>query len=80
MRDGWVDGWRQALDNPPGQWWQATHITSGYVVGEVDAGRYMVKDRRGNGLVDDTGDYVVFDSTDQAMEHVENVVANAARQ
>lgn len=40
----WKDGWRPEKNWCPGlprKWWKSRH-SSGHVVGEVDAGRYMV--------------------------------------
>jgi hypothetical protein len=74
----WTDSWKPEKHWVPGlpkNWWRSTHA-SGYAVGEVDAGRYMATDDQGNGLVDETGDYVAFASPDAAKEYVEAVLGN----
>lgn len=78
----WNDFWREAkaskFEGGPSQWWYSKH-TSGYEVGEVDAGRYMATDPNGNGLVDETGDYVVFPNSDEAKRYVEAVISHSTR-
>lgn len=77
----WKDGWKPSKYDLPGQprkWWRSRH-SSGYVVGEVDAGRYMVTRPDGQGTVDETGDYVSFSSTDEAKRYVEDVLANSSK-
>jgi hypothetical protein len=75
----WKDGWRPEKNWCPGlprKWWKSQH-SSGHVVGEVDAGRYMVMRPDGLGMVDETGDYVAFSSADEAKRYVEDVVENS---
>jgi hypothetical protein len=55
---------------PPGQWWGARH-SSGYSVGEVDAGRYLVADPNEQGVMSEAGDYLGFTTAEGAMEHVD---------
>jgi hypothetical protein len=69
LPSGWTEGWRARL-HPPGKWWMATH-TSGYTVGEVDAGRYMIADPSGEGVFSEAGDWISFSNALDAMEHVE---------
>jgi hypothetical protein len=77
----WTDGWRDEKNwrgYGPKRWWMSTHA-SGFTVGEVDAGRYMAADGKGNDLVDETGDYVSFRHPEEAKTYVEAVVANQSR-
>jgi hypothetical protein len=71
MRAGWTEGWRDRI-YPPGKWWIAHH-ESGYSVGEVDAGRYMIADPRGEGVLSEADDYVSFSAADDAMAYVEGL-------
>jgi hypothetical protein len=78
----WTDWWRKEPNYKPGcggpeRWWGSDH-SSGYSVGETDAGRYMACDNRGNGLRDDEGEYLVFPTTEAAKEYVETYLARSA--
>jgi hypothetical protein len=72
MRAGWTEKWRPR-SMPPGKWWGATH-ESGYEVGEVDAGRYLIADPQQRGIMSEAGDYLGFTSPDDAMDHVEDLL------
>lgn len=81
LQDGWSFRWHpnKVQPNPygPNRWARWDHA-SGYSVGEVDAGRYMAA-KDGDGLVDETGDYVSFACPHEAMDYVNRVRANEQR-
>ena len=76
MRAGWTEAWRPR-SFPPGKWWGAKH-SSGYSVGEVDAGRYLIADPNGRGVMSEADDYLGFNSPDAAMDYVEDLQKSAA--